>query len=231
MTNKYPVLMGDPPWPYATYSDKGKGRSAEAHYDSMSIEDIAKLPVSSWAASDSVLLLWVTRPILRRAFEVIEAWGFEYKTVAFTWVKTIPSEYDNDPCLFGPPPLHFAFGMGHWTRSNPEQCLLATRGKPHRINADVPELLLAHRREHSRKPDEVYDLVERLVAGPYLELFARQRRPGWEVAFSREADSGPGERRWASNSYPGAPPAARPQRRKPRSNRAGSRNSPSTSRW
>jgi N6-adenosine-specific RNA methylase IME4 len=190
-----------------------------------------RLPVSSWAASDSVLLLWVTRPILPRAFEVIETWGFEYKTVAFTWVKTLPSEYDNDPCLFGPPPLRFAFGMGHWTRSNPEQCLLATRGKPHRVNADVPELLLAHRREHSRKPDEVYDLVERLVAGPYLELFARQRRPGREVAFSREADSGPGERRWASNNYPGAPPAAPAAPKKPRSNRAESRNSPSTSRW
>jgi N6-adenosine-specific RNA methylase IME4 len=202
MTEKYLVILADPPWPYATYSAKGKGRSAEAHYSTMSIEDIAALPVGNWAADDSALLLWVTKPIAPRGYEVIKAWGFEYKTVAFTWVKTLAAK--DDVTLFGPPPLRFHFGMGHWTRSNPEQCLLATRGKPHRLNANVEELILAPRRGHSVKPDETYARIERLLAGPYLELFARQRRPGWDVAFSPEADSGPGARRWGSSSYPGA---------------------------
>lgn len=84
--------------------------------------------------------------------------------------------------------------------------MLATRGNPHRINADVAKLIVAPRREHSVNPDELYERIERLVAGPYVELFARQRRPGWDVAFSNEADSGPGTRRWGSSSYPGAAP-------------------------
>jgi MT-A70 len=79
--------------------------------------------------------------------------------------------------------MRFHFGLGFWTRANPEQCLLATRGNPKRINRDVAELIIAPLREHSRKPGEVYDRVERLVAGPYCELFARQHRPGWDVAF------------------------------------------------
>jgi N6-adenosine-specific RNA methylase IME4 len=196
------VVLGDPPWPYATYSVKGKGRSAEAHYDTMPIAEIAALPVASWAADDAILLLWVTKPILPQAFEVITAWGFTYKTVGFTWVKTIP--YHDDGTLFGPPPLRFAFGMGHWTRGNPELCLLATRGKPHRINADVPELILAPRREHSRKPDEVYARIERLMGplGPFLELFANAAVPpreNWTRWVGK--DRAPG-RRWKSNSYP-----------------------------
>jgi N6-adenosine-specific RNA methylase IME4 len=191
--NQYPAILAD--------SAKGKGRSAEAYYDTLSIEDIAGLSVGSLAADNSVLLLWVTKPILRRAFEVIDAWGFEYKTVAFTWIKTLPGSSGGNGTLFGPDPLRFAFGMGHWTRSNPEQCLLATRGKPHRINADVAELIVAPRGAHSVKPEEIYERIERLLAGPYLELFARNRRPGWSVAFSPEADTGPGKRRWRSDSF------------------------------
>lgn len=118
--NKYAVLLADPPWPYATYSAKGKGRSADAHYDTMSIEDIAGLPVSSLAADDSVLFLCVTDPILDRAFEVIAAWGFKYKTVGFYWVKTLLRAGECDGTLFGQTPPRFALGMGHWTRANPE---------------------------------------------------------------------------------------------------------------
>ena len=83
----YRVLYADPPWRFSTYSDKGKGRSAEAHYDCLSIDEIKRIPVAQWLAPDAVLLLWATDPLLPRALEVIEAWGFTYKTVGFYWVK------------------------------------------------------------------------------------------------------------------------------------------------
>jgi N6-adenosine-specific RNA methylase IME4 len=116
-------------------------------------------------------------------YEVIDAWGFEYKTVGFYWAKE---------------PLTW-FGTGYWTRANPEQCLLATKGSPHRKNADVRKLIISPRRQHSRKPDEIYDYIERLCEGPYLELFARQTHPGWDHLISNEAESGPGIRRWKSS--------------------------------
>jgi N6-adenosine-specific RNA methylase IME4 len=178
---RYRVIYADPPWHFATYSDKGKGRSAEAHYDCLSIDDIKAFPVAAWAAPDAVLLLWATDPLLPRALEVIEAWGFAYKTVGFYWVKlnkAAGARLSNES-----PPLaerDFFTGLGFWTRANPEPCLLATRGHPKRSAGDVRRLLIAPRREHSRKPDEAYDRIERLLPGPYLELFARRSRPGWD---------------------------------------------------
>jgi N6-adenosine-specific RNA methylase IME4 len=171
----YRTIYADPPWRFGTYSDKGKGRSAEAHYDCMTLADIKALPVADWAAKDAVLLMWATDPMLRHALEVIEAWGFTYKTVAFYWVKL---NKNRDGLFLGP--RDFFTGMGFWTRANPELCLLATRGKPQRRATDVAKLLVAARREHSRKPDEAYERIERLVDGPYLELFARASRPGWD---------------------------------------------------
>jgi N6-adenosine-specific RNA methylase IME4 len=210
-SGRFPIILADPPWPYATYSEKGMGRSAEAHYDTMSIPAICAMPVVQWASGNAVLFLWVTKPILPRAInEVIPAWGFEYKTIGFTWVKTTATE--PDPTLFGPPPLRFAFGMGHWTRGNPELCLLATRGKPHRLNADAAELIIAPRREHSRKPDAIYSRIERLMGadGPFLELFASAEaphRPNWTLWIGRDRASA---RRWKSDSYPGAEAASDP---------------------
>lgn len=180
---KYAAILADPPWSFQTYSAKGKGRSAEAWYDCMSLKEIAAYPVSSLAAPDCVLFLWVTDPFLKRGIEVAEGWGFTYKTVAFYWVKT-PTTW---------------FGTGYWTRANPETCLLATRGHPHRRSSSVRKLIEAPRREHSRKPDETYDRIEALCEGPYLELFARQRRPGWD-AVGFEVDTGPGSRRWRSDT-------------------------------
>ena len=178
---KYRVILADPPWSFRTYSAKGNGRSAEAHYDCMPLDDIKALPISDYADKDCVLFLWTTDPFLRVAFDVIEAWGFTYKTVGFYWAKT-PTNW---------------FGTGYWSRANPEQCLLATRGKPKRIAANVPKLIMAPRRAHSRKPDEIYDRIEQLCVGPYIELFARQRRQGWD-AIGNEADTGIGPRRWKS---------------------------------
>ena len=191
----YRVIYADPPWTFATYSQKGKGRSAEAHYDCMRLEELKALPVAEWAADDAILLLWATDPLLHRALEVIEAWGFTYKTVGFYWVKENASGRG------------FFTGMGFWTRANPEQCLLATRGHPQRKAADVKKLVVSPRREHSRKPDEMYDHIERLVDGPYLEMFARSSRPGWDAWGAQQGlfDNGRvATRRWASDSYPDA---------------------------
>jgi N6-adenosine-specific RNA methylase IME4 len=163
------------------------GRAADAWYDCMSLDDIKALPVENMAATDCVLLMWTTDPFLRLSFDVIDSWGFVYKTVGFYWMKT---------------PVTW-FGTGYWTRANPEQCLLATRGSPHRLNADVRKLITSERREHSRKPDETYERIERLCTGPYLELFARNKRDGWD-SIGNEAELGPQtERRWKSSRGPG----------------------------
>jgi N6-adenosine-specific RNA methylase IME4 len=180
------VIYADPPWRFATYSDKGKGRSAEAHYDCLTIDEIKALPVAEWAAPDAVLLLWATDPLLPRAMEVIDAWGFTYKTVGFYWVKLnktvaprLASRLADDWPLLAE--RDFFTGMGFWTRANPEPCLLATRGHPKRQAGDVRKLLISPRREHSRKPDEAHERIERLLPGPYLEMFARHSRPGWDA--------------------------------------------------
>ena len=192
----FAVIYADPPWRFEVRSDKGKGRSPEAYYDTMSLEDICALRPARVAAADAVLLMWCTEPLLKRGLQVIEAWGFEYKTFGFTWVKT------RGDALFLDPTGGWHFGTGYWTRANPEICLLATRGAPKRLNADVPELVVAPVGRHSQKPAEVYERIERLVAGPYLELFARNSRPGWS-SWGNQVDSGPGARRWSSDGGPG----------------------------
>ncbi len=134
----------------------------------MATADICKIPVQQWAAKDCVLLLWTTFPKLKDGLQVVEAWGFTYKTVAFSWAKLNPSGNG------------YHFGLGYWTHGNVEVCLLATRGKPKRVRKDVGQLIVAPRGEHSAKPHETYDRIERLLEGPYLELFARPPvRPGW----------------------------------------------------
>lgn len=172
----YRVVYADPPWRFATYSAKGKGRSADAHYDSMTLDEIKAMPVADWVAPDAVLLLWATDPLLPAALDVVRAWGFTYKTVGLYWAKLGKRASAE---AFGPG--DFFTGLGFWTRANPEPCLLATRGKPKRRAFDVPKLLIAPRREHSRKPDQAYERIERLLEGPYLELFARASRPGWDA--------------------------------------------------
>jgi N6-adenosine-specific RNA methylase IME4 len=157
----YKVILADPPWTFRTYSHKGKSRSAETWYYCMTIEDIKAMSVADYAASDCMLFLWVPDPLLPVGLEVIAAWGFTHKSVAFTWVETTKDG------------TGFPIGCGYWTQGNTEYCLLATRGKPQRLSRAVHQLVLSPRREHSRKPDEVYDSIEALCPGPYLELFAR----------------------------------------------------------
>src|SRR6516164_8636988 len=197
-SNYYGVIYADPPWTFSTYSRKGKGRSAEAHYDCMSLAEIKALPVADWAADDCVLLLWATDPLLPMAFEVMGSWGFTYKTVGFYWAKLNKSA--SKPVCDD---RTFFTGLGFWTRANPEICLLATRGHPRRRSTSVKKLIVSPRREHSRKPDEAYRRIEALCHGPYLEMFARSAQPGWE-AWSEEGltASAIRPRRWASNGFP-----------------------------
>lgn len=163
----YSAILADPPWSFQTYSANGKDRSAERHYDVMDLAAIKALPVREIAAKRSVLFLWTTDTHLPQALEVMEAWGFWYTTVAFTWVKL--NRGNGEPFL----------GMGYWTRANPEMCLMGVRGSPARRSRSVRQLVMSPIREHSRKPDEVAASIERLVDGPYCELFGRTHRPDW----------------------------------------------------
>ena len=177
------AILADPPWRFRTWNNatavKARGygdASAGAHYNTMPIEDIRALPVGDLATADCALFLWITWPNLLDALAVIQAWGFEFKTAAFVWTKAHAGQLE----MFEQS-IPDQMGMGYWTRANTEPCLLATRGKPVRVNADVRQAIIEPRREHSRKPDCIHGRIERLVAGPYLELFARRRRTGWEA--------------------------------------------------
>ena len=177
---KYNVILADPPWSFRAWSSKGMGRSAEQHYPTMRLEDIKALPVSDLAAGDCVLFLWATFPTLKEALEVIDTWGFTYKTVAFTWVK----ENRKSPGLF--------WGLGYWTRANAEVCLLATRGSPKRQSAAVHQVILSPIERHSKKPDAVRERIVALMGDvPRVELFARQETPGWDV-WGNEVECSPG---------------------------------------
>lgn len=184
--NHYRALLIDPPWHFKTRTalqmqNWNSRRDAEKHYSVMSPAELQALPVSTLASRDAHLFLWTTGPCLRLAFDVIEAWGFRYSAVAFTWVK-LKRRYDAHQLRFAAvadADLHV--GLGLTTRKNAEFCLLARRGSARRIAKDVREIILSPVREHSRKPDEARERIERYCAGPYVELFARDRRPGWEA--------------------------------------------------
>lgn len=133
LAGNYGAIYADPPWAYEAWSGSAvPSRVAEAHYQTMPLVDIAALPVSDIAARDCVLFLWVTWPTLLNALKLIEAWGFTYKTCAFNWMKANVSQMDMFRDDATPDML-----LGYWTRANTEACLLATRGKPKRLHADV----------------------------------------------------------------------------------------------
>lgn len=177
------AILADPPWHFASWTTpRWNGRhdiqtAAKApSYDTMNLDEIEALPVSEVAAPDCALFLWGIWVMLPHALRVIEAWGFTYKTCAFCWSKANvrqPDMFRDD--------ADGQLGLGYWVRQNTEFCLLATRGQPKRLAANVRQAIIEPRREHSRKPDGIHERIERLVAGPYLELFARQERPGWTV--------------------------------------------------
>ena len=164
---KYDVIYADPPW---RYQDRKCNGACALHYDTMKIQDIKDLPVKELAAKDCVIFMWITYPMLKERIELMEAWGFKYKTLAFLWLKQ-NRKADS-----------WFYGMGFWTRSNAEVCLLATRGHPKRQCAGIHQFVISHIEQHSRKPDEVRDKIVKLMGDqPRVELFARQQTPGWDV--------------------------------------------------
>lgn len=174
---KYGVIYADPPWNYRVYSKKETGGSAESHYPTMKLEDIKALPVADLADKDCALFLWVTLPCLLEGLEVLKAWGFTYKTTAFVWIK----QNRKADTLF--------LGMGFWTRSNAEICLLGTKGRPKRMDATIRQVVVSHVEEHSKKPQEVRDRIIRLLGDvPRIELFARRKTEGFDV-WGNEVES------------------------------------------
>jgi N6-adenosine-specific RNA methylase IME4 len=156
-TGPFRVIVADPPWRYETGND--------LPYPTMALEDIKAMPVRDLAEEEAILWLWTTNAHLRIAFDVVEAWGFEYRSL-LTWVKD-------------------RMGTGEWLRGRTEHCLLAVRGKPVFLQGNHTTVLEAARREHSRKPEEFYELVEDTCPGSKLDLFSRQERRGWRVFGNR----------------------------------------------
>lgn len=178
---KASTILADPPWHFLARSEKGEGRSAVQHYTTDRLGEITALPVAQLASDDCTLFMWMVDWCPKLALEVIEAWGFAHKTTAFTWAK-LTEGHDGTPRFDEViTDRDFHFGQGYWTRANPEVCWLATRGHPKRMNADVRQLIVHPVMEHSRKPDEIHDRIERLVEGPYLELYARRERRNWKT--------------------------------------------------
>lgn len=176
---KYGLILADPPWNYETWSERGKGKSADRHYSCMSLAEIQALPVADLAAADCVLCMWATFPMLPHAIQTIAEWGFAY-VAGGAWGKLGKAESGVDPeAVDGAPAL--SFGAGYWFRSAAEAFLLAKRGRPPIGSRAERNLILSPRREHSRKPDEMYGILERLAPDvPRLELFARQSAPDWD---------------------------------------------------
>jgi site-specific DNA-methyltransferase (adenine-specific) len=164
--DKFNIVYADPPW---MPRDGGNGRAA-AHYSLMKTTDVCRLPVKEITADDCALFLWATFPCLPDALQVVAAWGFRYKSVAFTWIK--PNRKSKG----------WALGTGFWTRANAEICLLATKGHPKIKKNNIPQLIVEPRREHSRKPEVVRKRIIDLFGDvPRVELFARQKTVGWCV--------------------------------------------------
>lgn len=169
MGKKYKIIYADPPWQYRVYSKKGQGRSAENHYHTMNIKDIMALPVDKIADKDCILFLWITFPCLKEGIEVMERWGFKYKTCGFNWVKRNKKKNT------------YFMGLGFWTRSNSEVCLIGTKGQPKRVSKSVPQICEARIMEHSRKPAEIRERIVELCGElPRIELFARDKVKGWD---------------------------------------------------
>lgn len=172
---KYQIIYADPPWKY-----KGEmmNSSVTDHYQWASLEDICSIPIKDISDNNCILFMWVTMPKLNEFMRVVNAWGFEYKSCAFVWVKMNSKATDT-----------YFMGQGRWTRANPEICILATKGNPKRISAGVRQLVVSPIREHSQKPEEVKDRILQLVGDlPRIELFARQKTEGWDV-WGNEVES------------------------------------------
>jgi len=162
---KYNIIYADPPWQYY----EGGFKNQSQHYSTLTLEEICNLPVGEMAADNCILFMWITFPMLDSFIDVLRCWGFEYSTVGFVWVK---SKKDK---------TGFAFGLGNWTRSNAEICVIGRRGIIERIDESISQIIYEPKEEHSKKPDIVRDKIIQLVGDlPRIELFARGVPPkGW----------------------------------------------------
>lgn len=176
----FPVIAADNPWEFKTRSAKGKAGRPQ-HYERMTLAEMMAMPVAALAAKDCHLFFWTTAPHLPQSFKVMRAWGFEYSSMAFVWVKLRARA---EVLLFRAMDLvclqDLFMGQGYTTRKNAEYCLLGRRGRPKRKSKSVRDVIVSPVREHSRKPDEFYERVQAYAAGPYIELFSRSHRPGWK---------------------------------------------------
>jgi len=169
---KYNIIYADPPWGYRDKRNTHPRISggAESHYPTMAIEDIKTLPIDNLAADNCMLFLWVTFPTLPEGLDVINAWGFTYKTLGFSWIKT--NKKNGKPF----------FGIGYYTKSNCEVCLIGVKGKPIKISDKISSVVMSPRDKHSKKPDIIRDKIVELCGDiPRIELFARTESPGWDV--------------------------------------------------
>lgn len=149
---------------------------AERYYKTVENNELCSIDVGSLCNDDCILFMWATFPKMQEALDLMAAWGFTYKTNAFTWIK----KNKIADSLF--------WGMGRWTRSNAEVCLLGVKGKPKRLDMGVHSVVESKIRRHSEKPPEVRDLIVRLCGDvPRLEMFARVASPGWDV-FGNQVD-------------------------------------------
>jgi N6-adenosine-specific RNA methylase IME4 len=175
---RFRCILSDPPWDFKSNSKAAPGRNARRHYDCMPLDEICALPVERYAGDQSILFMWITGPFLVKGYHlpVMRAWGFEPTAMGFVWIKL---NLRASPHFFTTRDIFS--GGGFTTRKNAEYVVIGKRGRSVRIDAGINEVIIAPRREHSRKPDESYKRIERYCDGPRLELFGRQLRPGWEV--------------------------------------------------
>ena len=170
---KYNIIYADPAWSYA---DKKCNGNALDHYKTMNLQDMKDLPIKDMCADDCIIFMWITYPMMQEGLELMKAWGFKYKSIAFQWVKL--NKKNGKPF----------FGLGRWTRGNTEACFIGVKGKPKRVSASVSQLIITPIRGHSRKPDEARDKIVELMGDiPRIELFARNETKGWDV-WGNEVD-------------------------------------------
>jgi N6-adenosine-specific RNA methylase IME4 len=176
---KYQVIYADPPWSYRDKRESHPRMSggASSHYQTMGMSEIKALDVRSISDSNSMLFLWATFPNLPEALDVMRSWGFIYKTLGFSWIKT--NKKSGTPF----------FGIGYYTKSNCEVCLIGVKGKPIKVSNSVSSVLISPREGHSKKPDIVRDRIVQLCGDvPRIELFAREKVDGWD-SWGNEIES------------------------------------------
>ena len=168
---KYNIIYADPPWSYKDKRDKHPRLcgGATVHYDTMSMEDLKQLPVQDISDDNCYIFMWATFPNLQEALDLMKIWGFKYKTLGFSWIKT--NKVNGKPF----------FGIGYYMKSNCEVCLMGLKGKPFKVSNSISSVLIEPREEHSKKPDITRDNIVKFCGDvPRIELFARERINGWD---------------------------------------------------